>query len=53
MNKKDLYDYIDDRLKDLTKEENDARDKFAFDTAVNCVSKKNELLDIKLFIQSL
>lgn len=52
MNTQELYDYIDQRIDELTTEEKEWRNSYNFLQAGVCVSRKLELLDLKIFIQS-
>lgn len=52
MSTQELYDYIDQRIDELTTEEKEWRNSYDFLQAGVCVSRKLELLDLKAFIQS-
>lgn len=51
MTNQQLYDYIDQRIDELTIEEKEWRNSYDFLQAGVCVSRKLELLDLKIFIQ--
>lgn len=52
MTTQELYDYIEQRIEELTIEEKEWHNSYDFLQAGVCVSRKLELLDLKIFIQS-